>query len=169
LDGNLWDVKGEGQMKQIKNKTDFFVGLGIIAFIILIWMQTLELPATVRFLPRIIMVICMLMGVGILVKSFFGKGKEAKKPQSNSTNIMVIEIVLAVFAISMMALVDFIGLYTCLFLTIVAISLAITYVGYGFRWKKVLGTIFYDVAVIIIIYLVFHTFLGLNTPTGVLI
>lgn len=146
------------------------MGLGIIAFIVVIWTQTLELSDTVRLLPRIVMAIGMLMGLGILIMSFFGTGNEVKKPpRSNSAQTTAIGIVLLVFAVVMMLLVKVIGMYTCLFLIITALSLTITWVREGFTWKKVWATILYDVVVMVIIFVLFHTFLGLSTPDGVFI
>ncbi len=156
-------------MKHIKNKKDFFVGLGIVAFITVMWTQTFELLDTVRLLPRAVMAISAVMGLGILIKSFFGKGNEVKKPQKNTGNVMAMGMALLVFSIVIMRFVEVIGMYTCLFLIITALSLTLAYVGYGFTWKKVLMTLLYDVVVIVIIFLLFNTFLGLNTPTGVLI
>lgn len=156
-------------MKHIKNKADFFVGLGIIAFIVVIWTQTFELADTVRMLPLIVMAIGILMGLGILIMSFFRAGNQEKKPKSNSVNMTVIGIILLAFNVVMMMITEVIGMYTCLFLIITSISLTITCVRYGFAWKEVLSAILYDVVVIVIIFLLFNTFLGLSTPTGVLI
>lgn len=155
-------------MHKIKNKADFCVGLGIMLFMVVMWTQTLELADTVRLLPRIVIIVGGLCGLGITIKSFLKEGETARH-QKTPRKVKIAALIVAATIFLMLLLTEVIGMYTCLFIMICCISIAITYMESGWDLRKILFALLYDAIVIAIIYVMFHVVLSLNTPTGFLI
>ena len=134
-------------IKQIKNKTDAWTGLGIIVFIIIVYLQTVDLEPAIKLLPRVVMAIGLLMGIGIFVRSFISENTKVNKKEIKDLKLLVIKAALLLFIGGMLLLVKTIGMYTCIFLVISAITLTITCIEHGFVRKKILFMVFYNLMV----------------------
>ena len=153
----------------IKNKTDFFLGLGIIAFMAFVWTHTFKLPQSVRMVPRFVLGVSIMAGAGISIQSLFRKDSQGERHGSRFSSKTAIEISLLVFSIVMLLLVRAIGMYVSLFLILTAISLVIVHFQDGLTLRNGLSTVFYDAMVGVVVYLLFHVVLRVSTPSGVLI
>ena len=57
----------------IKSKTDFFTGIGIILFCGLVLTQMFELPFEVKMFPKAMMLMGVLIGAALILKSMVQK------------------------------------------------------------------------------------------------
>jgi hypothetical protein len=156
-------------INRIKNKKDAITGLGIVVFLIAVYSQTADLEDSVRLFPRAVMLIGLLMGIGIIIKSFITPNGNKKDDVRIGSKLMFIKIALLLFIFGMLMLVKIIGIYTCIFFIISAISLTVTCVEYGLIWKKILFMSLFNLIVTAAIFILFNMVLGVLTPDGLLI
>ncbi len=155
---------------KLKSKSDLFLGIGSIGLLAVLWSQTYKLKGNAGLVPRAILIVGAIAAILICINAFTMKegADEEKKPKTPGMLILIGCCVFA-FVVAMMLLVEVIGMYVCLYASIAAISVSMTVLENGWNWKKIGIALLYDLIVILLIYLLFHTFLKINTPTGALI
>lgn len=155
---------------KLKSKSDLFLGIGSIGLLAVMWSQTYKLKGNAGLVPRVVLIVGAIAALLICINAFTLKeGVEEKKKPKTPGILIVIGCCVFVFIVAMMLLVEVIGMYTCLYACIAAISVSMTVLENGWNWKKIGIAMLYDLIVILLIYLLFHSFLKINTPTGALI
>ena len=155
-------------VRSVKNKVDLFVGIGILVFVCVLFGQTTALADTVRLMPRIAMGIAAAAAIGIIVKSFLKEGEHADAAPTQRI-VRISEWTVGAIVVVMLLAIPYVGMYASLFVIITAVSVTLCLLENGIVWKKLLGVLLYDVAVIAVIYLLFHQVLSLQTPRGILL
>ena len=154
--------------KNFYRKVDFWFSLGMAAVLLVFWSQIGRIKAdTAKIMPAVIIVASWICCLAILCRSILteGSGKKNRSPRKQTVCLLVTLAISIVLIMSM----KIIGMYTSLFLTLTAISLSITFMEGNVTWKKVLMTIGYDLAVILVVYLLFGVFLNVAAPRGLFI
>lgn len=149
-------------------KADFWFGIGMAVALLVFWTQIGKIKEdTAKVMPAVIIVASWLCCLFIIIKALFSESVKKGKATPRKQTLCL----LATLGLSLILLLNIkvIGMYTSLFLTICAISLAITYMEGNMTKKKVLFAIGYDVVIILVIYLLFDVFLKVMTPRGILI
>lgn len=149
-------------------KIDFWFGLGMAAVLFIFWAQIGRIKAdTAQIMPAVIIVAAWLCCLAIIIKSLFTKSVARGKATPKKQTLCL----LATLGLALVFLLNIrlIGMYTSLFLTICAISVAITYMEGNVTRNKILFAIGYDAVIILIIYLLFGVFLNVAAPKGILI
>ncbi len=149
-------------------KIDFWFGIGMSATLFIFWSQIGKIKAdTAKVMPAVIIVASWICCLFIIIKSLLSESAKKKKETPRKQTLCL----LATLGLSLLFLLNIkvIGMYTSLFLTICAISLAITYMEGNVTKKKVLFAIGYDVVIIFVIYLLFGVFLDVMAPKGIFI
>lgn len=152
----------------IKSKTDFFTGIGIILFCGLVLTQMFELPFEVKMFPKAMMLIGVLIGAAIILKSMVQKKPEEKKEIFLSA-VTAAEGSLLLWIYGVLLLAEKLGLFTAAYLVITSISCYLCYREYGRNLKKMAFMAGYNGGIIAVMYILFKIVLGLRMPDGLLI
>ena len=148
--------------------TDFWFGIVSLVVLIAFWTQTGKLSAQVKVMPRVVLAIGIVSDLLVIAKAL--KNPVAKEECAyNKTRCILTGFVVFAIVALLLAFSSAIGMYLSLFLSIVAISVAICVKENGWNWKKIGFFILYDLIVTAILFLFFRVFLSINTPTGILI
>ncbi len=164
-------IQGKGRenvrKETIKSKTDFFTGIGIILFCSLVLTQMFALPFEVKMFPRAVMLIGVLIGLALILKSIVQKKQEEAEKGGLSTATAA-EGILLLWIYGVLLLAEKLGLFTAAYLVITSISCYLCYQEYGKNFKKMALMAGYNVAIIAVMYILFKIVLGLRVPDGLL-
>jgi len=150
-------------------KLDFWFGIGLATVLFVFWTQIGRIKdEAAKMAPSIVIVATWVCCFVIVLKAILSTNvEESKKKTPLKQTLMLVAVLL--FSVVMILMSKVIGMYTCLFLVICSISLSITYMEGNFTKKGILFALLYDVITIVIIFLLFHVFLHVSTPNGILI
>lgn len=146
---------------------DFCLGVFSIVFFAVCWIQVNDLAEEAQVMPHIAIIIGWICAVGIIIKSFHTKvtGDNKKKRDLRQVAVGVVSFLsITLF----MVFASFIGMYVSVYLSILAISLTISYFEHGWDGKQMLKAALFDLIVLAITYLLFGMVLKVNTPRGFL-
>lgn len=152
----------------IKSKTDFLTGIGIILFCGLVLTQMSELPFEVKMFPKTVMLIGVIIGAALILKSIVQK-KQEKTEKKFLSNVTAVEGVLLLWIYTVLLLAARLGLFTATYLVITSISCYLCYREHGRNFKKIASMAGYNAVVIAVMYILFKVVLGLRMPDGLLL
>ncbi len=147
----------------IKSKTDFFTGIGIILFCGLVLTQMFELPFEVKMFPKAMMLMGVLIGAALILKSMVQK----KGSFLSAVTAAEGSLLLGIYGVLLLA--EKLGLFTAAYLVITSISCYLCYREYGRNLKKMAFMAGYNGGIIAVMYILFKVVLGLRMPDGLLI
>lgn len=147
----------------IKSKTDFFTGIGIILFCGLVLTQMFELPFEVKMFPKAMMLMGVLIGAALILKSMVQK----KVSFLSAVTAAEGSLLLGIYGVLLLA--EKLGLFTAAYLVITSISCYLCYREYGRNLKKMAFMAGYNGGIIAVMYILFKVVLGLRMPDGLLI
>lgn len=151
----------------IKGKTDFLTGIGIILFCGLVLTQVSELPFEVKMFPKAVMLIGVILGAALILKSIIQKKQEVTEKKFLST-VTVVEGGLLLWIYTILLLATRLGLFTAAYLVITSISCYLCYREHGKNIKKIALMAGYNAVIIAVMYVLFKVVLGLRMPDGLL-
>ena len=155
--------------RRFYRKLDFWFGIGLAAVLFVFWTQIGRIKdEAAKVAPSIVIVAAWVCCLVIALKAVLSPDTDdGKKKTPLKQTLLLLAILL--FSVAMILMSKVIGMYTCLFLVICSISLSIAYMEGNFNKKGILFALLYDVITIVVIFLLFHVFLHVSTPNGILI
>lgn len=146
---------------------DLCLGVFAIIFFALCWIQVGGLAEEAQVMPHIVILLGCICAVGVIVKALCNKTVAETQKKTNIRQV-IIGILAFLIITLLMRFATVIGMYVCVYLSILTISLTIDYFEHGWNRKQMLKTALFDLVVLAVTYLLFGVVLKVNTPKGFL-
>ncbi|MDD7200400.1 MAG: tripartite tricarboxylate transporter TctB family protein [Sphaerochaetaceae bacterium] len=147
--------------------SDLYLGVFSIVFFSICWIQVGGLAEEAQIMPHIVILLGCLCAVGVIVKALCNK-TVAETQKKTNVRQAVIGILSFLIITLLMRFATVIGMYVCTYLSILTISLTISYFEHGWNGKQMLKVALFDLVVLGVTYLLFGVVLKVNTPKGFL-
>lgn len=154
--------------KSVLHSIDFLFGIGSLITFIIFWSQLGKLNDQVKIMPKIVMLIGIISAIIIIIRSLRNPVENTAKQYDRSRYIISGFIVFAVVSL-LLWFSETIGMFLSLFLSLLVLSCSICIKEKYFDWKRIGLFALYDLAVTVVLFIFFHVFLSIDTPSGFLI
>jgi|GEM_PF-1675878 len=146
---------------------DLSFGVFTIILFVVCWVQVGKAAEETQVMPHLVIVLGLACTIGMMLKACRKKDGNEKKQEMDKKQILV-GVCVFLFITLLMVFVKYIGMYVCVYLAILAISLTICYFEHGWDTRRFLRIALYDLVVLAVSYLLFGKMLQINTPKGFL-